>query len=266
MTTDIHVIQPSELGSDFLFDPDLKKWKLTNPAVQISNDADNALIVGSDDGVFLDKNKLKKYHLIQDNVEAKYKMYSFATDTFDILTATLVSEVNMGVFHAELDDISIPLGSSVITFIDKTTNETIVFDTSSPIFSIMKANTNAIQLSGNGKDSALSATLVIDPSTDNLLKVNVNGAIVNKQDILAILNSNPSTFITNSLTSENNTLTSTVNGQTETADIINNLELNINSATSRLTLNVNGVLTAVGINQIKNTAGDSLGFTIDYPV
>lgn len=252
--TDIYVIQPNEMGSDFVFDVPSGKWKISQTGQTVSADFNNLLTNGTDGRPFLNADQLKKYYLIQNNTEKKIKLYSYESDYFDILTATLVSEVDMSTLEAQFDDIDI--SGTVLTFKDDLGN-TLTFDTNSPIYAILKANTNAIQLAGDGKTSTLTATLIVDPSTNNLLKITVNGAMVDKNDILAVVNQ----ATTNNLTSSGNTMTSTVNGKTSSASIVNSNLTTVDTTNLEFKTSVNGVESQKhGLNTLKSTGGSTLGY------
>lgn len=251
--TDIYVIQPNEMGTDFVFDVPSGKWKISQTGHNVSSDLNNLLTNGTDGRPFLNADQSKKYYLVQNNVEKKIKLYSYEGE-FDILTAELVSEVDMVAMEAQFDDIDI--SGTVLTFKDDLGN-TLSFDTNSPIYAILKANTNAIQLAGDGKTSNLTATLIVDPNTNNLLKITVNGAMVDKNDILAVVNQ----ATTNSLTSSGNTLTSTVNGKTSNASIINSNTVTVDTTNSNFRTSVNGVDSMNhGLNTLKSTGGTTLGY------
>ena len=231
--TNVYVIQPSEMGTDFEFDTTYQKWKLKNPV--ISTDNDNALYAGSDGGAFLANNEFKRYRIIQDNQARKIRFYTHNKDeSFDAGSATLIDEVDMLSLDVQVDDVAISNG--VITFTDVDTNTQLTFDTNSPIYQILTVNSNAINITGNGKDSALTIELIVDPSTDNLLKVTASGAILDKNDILALLNSN-------GVGTVNFTFAHDTNGQ-------------------NLKVTINGTEQSVPTSRLLNSAGDVLGYVI----
>ena len=232
--TDVNIIQPQEMGTDFTFDNSTKKWKLTAPT--LSTDANNSLSKGSDDGLFLDKNSIKQYRIVQDNVARKIKLYSYAVDVgFDVSTAQLIDEVDMVSLDAQVDDVAISNG--VLTFTDTQTSTQLVFDTNSPIYQILHSNTTAINISGDGKYSALSIDLIVDTSTDNLLKITANGAVVDKNDILALLNSS---------------------GIGATPTIV----FSHDPASENLKISIDGVDQTIATSKLVNTTGDVLGYVI----
>ena len=216
--TDVNIIQPQEMGTDFTFDSSTGKWKLTAPSV--SADANNSLSQGSDSGLFLDKNSIKQYRIIQDNADRKVRLYSYLEDEgFYESTSTLVDEVDLLTLDAVIDDVSIAGG--ILTFTDAQTSTQLVFDTDSPIYQVLTANSDAIEITGDGKDSELTIDLIVDPDTNNLLQITTSGALVDKNDILALLNSSgvgtvDFSFIKNT-SSEN--LELTINGTTQYVDI-----------------------------------------------
>ena len=212
--TDVKIIQPQEMGTDFTFDSSLGKWKLSSP--KASTDANNSLTTGSDSGLFLDKSAIKQYRIIQDNAARKIRLYTHLADVgFDPSTATLVDEVDLVTLDAVIDDVSIAGG--ILTFTDAETSTQLVFDTNSPIYQVLTANSYAISVTGDGKVSQLTIDLIVNPDTDNLLKITASGAIVDKNDILALLNSSgvgtvDFSFVKN-ISSEN--LELTINGTTQ---------------------------------------------------
>ncbi len=123
-----------------------------------------------------------KYQLVSVPAEHKIKLYEYTGASFDITTATQKGEADISVLEHNTDDTAIE--GTVITFTDSDSGESITFDTESPIFSILKANSNAIQLTGDGKNGALIATLIVDPDTNNLAKITTNGLMVDKNDML----------------------------------------------------------------------------------
>lgn len=231
--TDVNIIQPQEMGADFTFDNSTKKWKLTAPT--LSTDANNSLSKGSDDGLFLDKNSIKQYRIVQDNVARKIKLYSYVADVgFDVNSSTLVDEVDLVTLDAVVDDISIAGG--VLTFNDAQTSTQLVFDTNSPIYQVITANSNAIAVTGDGKQSPLTIDLIVDPNTDNLLKITTTGAIVDKNDILALLNSNGIGTI--------------------------DFSFNKNTSTENLELTINGTTKYLPINRVLNSANEVIGYML----
>lgn len=258
--TDIYVIQPNEMGTDFVFDVPSGKWKISNTGHNVSSDLNNLLTNGTDGRPFLNADQSKNYYLVQNNTDKKIKLYTYTGESFDILSAGLVSEVDMVTMEAQFDDIDI--SGTVLTFKDDLGN-TLTFDMNSPIYAILKANTNAIQLAGDGKTSNLTATLIVDPNTDNLLKITVNGAMVDKNDILAVVNQ----ATTNSLTSSGNTMTSTVNGKTSSASIVNSNLAVVDTTNLEFKTSVNGVESQKhGLNTLKSTGGSTLGYIFNGTV
>ena len=231
--TDVHIIQPQEMGTDFIFDSSTGKWKLTAPA--LSADANNSLTTGSDSGLFLDKSVTKQYRIIQDNAARKIRLYTHLADVgFDPSTATLVDEVDLVTLDAVIDDVSIAGG--VLTFNDAQTSSQLVFDTASPIYQVLTANSYAISSTGDGKTSALTIDLIVDPSTDNLLKITTSGAIVDINDILALLNS----------------------GGVGTV----NFSFVKNTSTENLELTINGTTQYLPINRVLNSANEVIGYML----
>ena len=231
--TDVKIIQPQEMGTDFSFDGSTRKWKLTAPT--LSTDANNSLSKGSDSGLFLDKSVTKQYRIIQDNAARKIRLYThLAGVVFDPATATLVDEVDLVTLDAVIDDVSIAGG--ILTFTDAETSTQLVFDTNSPIYQVLTANSYAISVTGDGKVSHLTIDLIVDPNTDNLLKITASGAIVDKNDILALLNSSGAGTVNFSFTK---------NTDIETLD-----------------LTINGTTQSLSINKVLNSANEVVGYML----
>lgn len=237
---DVTVVQPSEMGTDFEFDTTAGKWKLSSTV--------NTGGVQADD--------IPKYQLVSVPAERKVKLFKWTGTTFDQSTATLVGESDITQLELGVDDVDI--AGTVLTFTDKESNQTITFDTSSPITSILKANSQAISLSGDGKTGALTATLIIDPATNNLAKVSATGLMVDKNDVLAYINAN----LTFSATSTGNSIAITVGDATQTVTAVNSNTLTHDLANNQLKTAVNGVAATVATATLKNTAGTTLGAII----
>ena len=230
----ISVVQPVEMSANFLFDTVEKTWKINNSSL-ISSDSDNILVL-EDKKLKVSRSNIKLYRLIQDNAARKILLYQFnANESFDVSTAQLINEVDMVSLDGQVDDVAISDG--VLTFTDKQTSKQLVFDTNSPIYQILHSNTTAINISGDGKNSALSIDLIVDKSTDNLLKITANGAVVDKNDILALLNSSgigatPTIVFSHDPTSQN------------------------------LKISIDGVDQTIATSKLVNTSGDVLGYVI----
>ena len=231
--TDVKIIQPQEMGTDFNFDTLTGKWKLTAPT--LSADANNSLSKGSDSGLFLDKSAIKKYRIVQDNTARKIRLYAHLADVgFDPSTAELIDEVDLVTLDAVIDDVSIAGG--ILTFNDAQTSTQLVFDTDSPIYQVLTANSYAIAVTGDGKVSPLTIDLTVDTSTDNLLKITTLGALVDKNDILALLNSSGAGTVDFSFIK--------------------------NTSSENLELTVNGTTQYVPINRVLNSANEVIGYML----
>lgn len=181
--TDIKVIQPEELFTQhFVFEDGF--WKLAHPYV--STDAENALASGSDGGVFLSKNTLKRYRIIPDAATNSLNLYEYTSDSFDISTATLLDSVNLATIAIEVDDIGI--SGAVINFKDVQSGQELTFDTALPIYNVFHQYSNSTTISGDGKASPLVVDLIIDPDEKNLLKVSTTGVMVDAEDIISLFN------------------------------------------------------------------------------
>jgi len=224
----IQVVTPGNLGPQFSLLGG--KWQITGGGV--SGDTGNLLSLGTDSAPLLTAEAVKLNQLT----------YTF---TYDSVANELVlidsdgarSNVPIQSLEASLDEVAV--SGTQITFADKDSpNETLVVDFSTFLTAVARANTNAINISGDGTaGNPLTMDLVIDPNANNLLTVGVAGAMVDSNDILAILNAN----ITNSISTSNNTITSTVNGVTDTATIVNSNVLAVNLTTDTIDSAVNGV-------------------------
>ncbi len=214
---EISVIEPKEMGIDFVFNKQLKKWQLAEKFEHVITD-DNML----------------KYQLVSVPAEQKLKLFEYTGASFDIDNATLKGEADISVLEHNTDDTAIE--GTVITFTDSDNGETLTFDTASPIFSILKTNSNAIQLAGDGKHGALTATLIIDPDTNNLAKITANGLMVDKNDMLALINAE--------------------------GGGVQSLEFKHDMTTNKLTTKVNDLVASVHTVTLKNTSGEILGAII----
>ena len=183
----ISVIQPSELGPHFkMIDG---TWHVNFPTTSappppISNDARN-IIKDTNDGMFIDTRDRLAYALVQDNTDQKIRMYSFPQGTeFDVVTATLVNEIDMLAMNGQFDDIAIDEG--VVTFTDAQTGLTLTLNTNElqKVGSIKSSNTITVTESGG----ILKLSAKIDPKANNLLEVKAGGLQVSPDKIADIAN------------------------------------------------------------------------------
>lgn len=256
---DIHVIEKDELGTDFVFDTQSSKWRLSDtatPKIAVSKDEGQLLKDGSDGNPLLTSSELVKYQLVSVPDEHKIKLYSWRGDTFDVSTAILVGESNITQLELGVDDVDI--AGTVLTFTDTESGQTLMFDTASPITSLLKADTQAIKLNGDGKVSALTATLTLDSATGNLAKISASGLTVDKNDVLAYINANL-LFTANS---SGNSIVLKVGETTQTVTVINSNQLSHSLTDNTLKSSVNGQVTALNTVTLKNTAGKTLGAII----
>ena len=127
----ISIIQPDEFGSDFKYEGG--QWHVRFPPGKpnidpASKDAGNAVKAGSDGGAYLGEDMLCAYAITQDNVTKKIHLYQYPVGTsFNPVTATLVSTVNMVDLQAVFDDVAID--GTVLTFTDAGTGQTLTIDT-----------------------------------------------------------------------------------------------------------------------------------------
>ena len=170
----ISLIQPQELGPDFVLDQGI--WKVNFPTTAtppppISNDARN-IIQNVGDGMYVDQRNRLAYAMVQDNQTQKIQLWQFPADeVFNTDTATMVSEIDMLAMNGQFDDIAIDEG--VITFTDVQTGSTLTL------------NTNELQRVGNIKSTntvtvtetagVLKFSAKLDPKANNLIEVTAGG-------------------------------------------------------------------------------------------
>ena len=185
--TDVQVIQPSELNTgEFRFDATTRQWFLVNPSVS-ENDR-NVLAKGTDGGPYLGANHLKRYRMIYNSDTSYVSLYEYDIDqVFDISTAILIDSVALIRVDAAVDDVAI--SSGILTFTDAQTGQSLVFDTQSPIYSILAANSSSIAVRGDGKNTEFSLDLIVSTDSNNILKITAEGAMVSKEDLLTVMNS-----------------------------------------------------------------------------
>ena len=176
------------------------------------------------------------------NIQSNQITYSLIVDSQNKLVKLAGSDgtsttVSTETIEAIIDDIAV--NGSVVTFADSTNpSGKITVDFSKFLTSLMSANSTSATIYGDGHTVPFTVNLTVDPVSGNLLKIGANGVSVNSSDILSLLNSN----ITNSLSSNGNTMTSSVNGITSNAKIVNSNSLtNFADTTGNITSSVNGV-------------------------
>ena len=173
----IAILQPSELGSDFNFSQENGVWGVNFPAavesdVNISQNTNNLIKVGTDGGAYVDTTKLIAHALVQDNDNQKIHLYRFPAGTvFNKLTATLVGSVDMVEMNGTFDDIAI-VGNK-ITFKDTQTSTTITLDTDTLQRVSRISSTNSISAMTSGGNVSLD--VIINPASDNLLEYAYDG-------------------------------------------------------------------------------------------
>ena len=245
--TDIQVVVPTDLGPEFTFSGG--KWHVSANG-GVSADAGNVLVAGTDAKAMLTsaaiKSNQKTYVLSLDAANGKIVL----TDSDGVQ-----SYIDAAVLQGNMDDVDISADGTSITFVDRENSRNTTINFSTFMTAVNKANSNAITLSGDGKTTALTATLVVDPAVGNLLKVGVAGASVSQSDVLALLNSNT----TVSLSSSANSMTVTVNGKTSSANIINTNTLAADSATSTIKSTVNGVVASAAAIRLVDTSNNAIG-------
>ena len=245
--TDIQVVVPTDLGPEFTFSGG--KWHV-NANGGVSADAGNVLVAGTD----------AKARLTSAAIKSNQKTYVLSLDAANgkiVLTDSdgVQSYIDAAVLQGKMDDVDISADGTSITFVDRENSRNTTINFSTFMTAVNKANSNAITLSGDGKATALTATLVVDPAAGNLLKVGVAGASVSQSDVLALLNSST----TVSLSSSANSMTVTVNGKTSSANIINTNTLAADSATSTIKSTVNGVVASAAAIRLVDTNNNAIG-------
>ncbi len=212
-TNQISVLQPNELGADFAFNDTTKKWELSAEA--IANDEN-----------------LPKYRIVSDPTSHDIKLYKY-TGEFDLDTASLQGVANITQLQADIDDVGIDGG--ILNFTDVDTGESLTLDTNSILTQIITAHTKTVRLSGNGKDVALEADVIVD-SDQNILKVSTRGLTIDKNSLLALINANEA----------NNTLAFTHD-----------------NSTKKITINVGNKTATLDTIPVVNTQGQVLGYMIN---
>lgn len=246
------VVQPGDLGSQFVFDAITKKWKIIGAGP--STDANNLLTAGSDGSSYLSQAAIQ-------GAQLKYTFaYNSTSKKIELLDSTgaVVSQIDPISIETDFGDVSI--NGSIITFHDATDpSKTYVSDFGTYLIAVAKANTNAIALSGLGTSAdPLTATLTVDPLAGNLLKVTVTGAKVDPADVLALINANLSV----TLTSTANTLEVDVNGHKSTASIINSNTLAVNATAGTVDSTINGVKASASAVQLVNSGGTHIAYAL----
>lgn len=178
----LSIIQPSEMGSDFRFDEEAGLWKVNFPAgmgegsgVPLSTDANNAIVLGSDEGAFISTDLLGAYALTQDNGSKKINLYRFQPGTeFNPETATLVSSVNMIELSGIFDDVAID--GDLITFTDADTGLTLTIDTANLQKVSDIVGSDSVEV--NSLDGLTTLSVKINPHPDNLIEVTEEGLFV----------------------------------------------------------------------------------------
>ena len=254
--TKYQVVQPGDLGSQFVFDAPSSKWKIVGTGV--STDANNVLTNGTDGSAYLAtanlQGKQKVYSMAYNSGTKKIELTETTPNAGTGSTSTVISSVDPIALQGQLDEITITNGST-ITFTDQGTPDITYTVDFSTLMGKLTANSTSMVLAGDGKTGTpLTATLIVDPASDNLLHVNVAGTSVSKNDILALLNSNTS------LTSSVNTMTVSINGTTHTANIVNTYTTTIDSGNALIKSEVNGVYSNVSIVELTNSSNVHIGY------
>ena len=173
----IAILQPSELGSDFTFSQENGVWGVNFPPavesdVNISQNTNNLIKVGTDGGAYVDASKLIAHALVQDNDNQKIHLYRFPAGTvFNKATATLVGSVDMVEMNGVFDDIAI-VGNR-ITFKDAQTNSTLTLDTDTLQRVSRISGTNSITATTVGGNVTLDVK--ISQVEGNLLEIAYDG-------------------------------------------------------------------------------------------
>lgn len=247
--TQFQVVTPGNLGSQFTFNSTTGKWVVAGTGV--SSDAGNILTAGTDHAPLLTQAVIRSnqttYTLAMSADNKKIQLMNQA--------GAVISVIDPTVFEAQLDGVAISNG--VFTFNDASGNAVGTLNTGLFLQTVSIANSNAVSISGTGvAGSPVTASLVVDTITGNLLKVSTNGALVSSSDILALLNAN----ITHTLSSAVNTMTSIVNGVTATAPIVNSNQFGVVPASGVVLSSVNGVQATAGAIELVDSAGIHIAY------
>ena len=254
--TQYQVVTPGDLGQQFTWDSATNKWKIigTGP----STDANNILTTGTDGSTYLSHTNLqgaqKVFTMEYNSTSKKIELSEVVPTAGGGSTTTVVSSVDPISLQGQLDEITITNGST-ITFTDQGNPDVSYTADFSSLMGKLTAATNSISLAGDGKTGTeLKATLVVDPTTNNLLKVTVAGTKVDKNDVLAMLNAHTA------LSSTVNVMKLSIDGTDYTANIINSNVLAVDSANSVFRSTINGVAATTPIIELTNSANVHIGF------
>lgn len=254
--TQYQVVTPGDLGPQFTWDSTALKWKIigTGP----STDANNILTTGSDGSTFLSHTNLqaaqKIFTMTYNSTTKKIELSETVPIAGGGTSTSVVSSVDPIALQGQLDEITITNGST-ITFTDQGDPDLTYTADFAALMGKLTAASTSISLAGDGKaGTELTATLIVDPTADNLLKVTVAGTKVDKNDVLAMLNAN-TTF-----SSAVNTLTLAIAGESYTANIINTNVVAIDSTNALFKSTINGVEANVAIVELVNSADVHIGF------
>lgn len=184
----IRVIETSELGSDFELIGGL--WEIKFPPIEgvkapLSTDSGNAIVKGTDDGLYVDATKLFNYSLVQDDANKKIHLYQHQAGTaFDVGTAVLIGSIDMVELNGQFDDIAIT--DAIISFTDVQNSTSHTFDTNlfQKVADLVSDNTIVIE---NVVDGVAKKTLkaVLSPNVDNVIKLAPDGLMVDPADFPA---------------------------------------------------------------------------------
>jgi hypothetical protein len=229
--TQIKVVAQTDLGPEFTYTGG-KLHVAVGPSTDTANVAATA---GSDGKVSVTAAAIKTnqitYSLSVDGTNKLVKLTGSDGSSTSVSTQTIEATIN-----------NLNVNGSVVKFVDAVTpTNTLNVDFSTFLTTLMKANSNSTSTTGDGKTTPFTVNVNIDPVTGNILKLGTAGLSVNTSDILAILNAN----IVHTFSSSVNTMTSTVNGVTVSAPIVNSHT--VSSAANTLTSAVNGVTSTTPI-------------------
>ena len=184
--SDIKLIQPHELNPQhFNFNTSTNNWDISIPVV--SEDQENAISVGGDGGAFLDKSKIKRYHIEADTVTNSLNFYEYFGDVFTVGDSILINTVDLASVSVDVDDVAI--NGSVLTFKDVQSDQTLTLDTALLMYEVFYQASSAISITGDGKGTALSLDIIVNPSSDNLFTVTPDGVMVDANAVVSTLNS-----------------------------------------------------------------------------
>lgn len=207
------VVTPTDLDSVyFTQDSASKRFKLV-PSGAVSADASNLLTIGTDGKLTVTASAIKSALPSTD-----IKSIAFANNVLSITQADNVV-VNVDLTPLDIHTTGVSLdasGNLVLAQADGAPSLTVSLGAF--MKAVLTANSNGVTLAGDGKATALSVSLVVDPIMGNLFKVTASGLKVDPADVVALFTAN----VTHTLAvdSANGVFRSVVNGVVATTPIV----------------------------------------------